>query len=129
MRKFFQKISLLITYMQRREKAGIVSDDGLCAIMDRLVEHPFPELHKYMWIFDESGVKGPVVVRWLWGGTVELLDDLPPFLFQMDGLIFVEIDSGNKLSNGMETHPAGTVVHGKSIFGLNADELFFLPFV
>ena len=97
--------------------------------MTRLVEHSIPELHEYSWIFCESGVKGPVVVLWMWCGTVELLGDLTPFLFQMDRLIFVETNPGSKLSSGMETNPAGRVVHGKSISRLNADELFFLPFV
>ena len=120
----------MITYMRGREETGIESNDGhFSAVTARLVKHPCPELHKYIWIFYEFGVKGPVVVLWLWCGTVELLSDLPPFLFEMDGLISMETDSGSKFGSGMETHPAGRVVHGKSISGLNAKKLLFHPFV
>ena len=67
--------------MQCREKAGIVSDDGhFGAVTARLVKHPFPELHEYIRILFESGVKVPVVVLWLWGGAVKPLRDLSPFL-------------------------------------------------
>ena len=67
--------------MRRMEKARIVSDDGhFCAIIARLVEHSFPELHEYIWIFYESRVKGPVVVLWLRGGAVKPLGDLSPVL-------------------------------------------------
>ena len=67
--------------MRHMEKAGIVNDDGhFGAVTDRLVKHPFPELHEYIWILFESGVKGPVVVLWLWCGAVDLPGDFPPFL-------------------------------------------------
>ena len=67
--------------MQRREETGIVSNDGhFGAVIAHLVEHPFPELHKYIWILLESKIKGLVVVLWLWCGAVDLPGDLPPFL-------------------------------------------------
>ena len=67
--------------MRHREKAGIVSDDvNFCAIIARLVKHSFPELHEYIRILFESGVKGPVVVLWLWCWDVDLPGDFPPFL-------------------------------------------------
>ena len=67
--------------MRGREKTGIVGGDGhFRAVIARLVEHPILELHEYIWILFESGVKVPVVVLWLWGEAVEPLGDLPPFM-------------------------------------------------
>ena len=71
----------MITYMQRREETGIVSDDGhFGAVTARLVKHPFLELHQHIRIIFESGVKGPVVVLWRWCWVVDLPSDFPPFL-------------------------------------------------
>ena len=95
----FRKISLLFTYVQCREEAGIVSDDGhFCAIAALLVKHPIHELHEYIRILFESGVKVPVVILWLWGGATNPLGSLPPFLLQMDGLMLIKNDSGRELS-------------------------------
>ena len=127
----FRKISLLFTYMRYREEAGIVGYDGhLCAITARLVKHPFHELHKYIRILFKSGVKVPVVILWLWGGAMDPLGNLPPFLLQMDELMFIKSNSGSRLSSiGIGTHPARRTVHGKSISTFNTSELLFLPFV
>ena len=71
----------MITYMRHKEKAGIVSNDGhFGAVTTCLVKHSFPELHEYIRILFESGVKGPVVVLWLWCRAVDLPGDFPPFL-------------------------------------------------
>ena len=65
----------------KREKAGIVGDDGhFCAVIARLVKHPILEHHEYIRILFESGVKVPVVALWLWGGAVKPLGDLSPLL-------------------------------------------------
>ena len=77
--------------------------------MARLVEHPVLELDKYVRILFESGVEVPVVVLWLWGGAVEPLGDLPPFLLRMDGLMSFESNSGGGLSKvvGLELTQLG----------------------
>ena len=75
------------------KKTRIISDDGhFRAIIARLVEHPILEHHEYVWILFESGVKVPVVVLSLWYRALELLGDFPPFLLQMDGLMFIKSD-------------------------------------
>ena len=77
----FRKISLLFTYMQCREEAGIVSNDGhFCAVTAHLVKHPFHELHEYIQILFESEDKGPIVVLWLWCRAMELPSYFSPFL-------------------------------------------------
>ena len=45
----------------------------------------------------------------LWGGAMEPLGDLPPFLLQMDGLMSMESDSGSRLSRvvGLELTQLG----------------------
>ena len=92
----------MITYMRGREEAGIVGDDGhFRAVIARLVEHSVLKLHKYVWILFESGVKVPVVILWLWGGAMDPLGNLPPFLLQMDGLMSIKSDSGRGLSKVM----------------------------
>ena len=71
MRRLFQRIYLLITYVRGGEKTGIVGGDGhFRAVIARLVEHPILELHIYVRILFESGVKVLVVVLWLWGGAM-----------------------------------------------------------
>ena len=49
------------------------------------------------------------MVLWLWGGAVEPLGDLSPFLLQMDGLMFIKIDSGSRMSGaaGLELTQLG----------------------
>ena len=65
------KECLPVTYVRGREKTGIVGGDGhFCAVIARLVEHPILEIHIYVRILFESGVKVPVMVLWLWGGAV-----------------------------------------------------------
>ena len=67
--------------MRCREKAGIVSNDGhFCAITACLVKHSFPELHEYIRILFESGVKVPIVALGLRGGAVKPLGDFSPML-------------------------------------------------
>ena len=110
MRKLFRRRCLLITYMRGREEAGIVGDDGhFRAIIARLVEYSILKLHKYIRILFESGVKVPVVILWLWGGAVEPLGDLPPFLLKMDELMSMESDSRSRLSRvvGLELTQLG----------------------
>ena len=66
MRKLFRMKYLQITYVCSGEKTGIIGDDGhFCAVIARLVEHPILELHEYVRIPFESGVKVPVVTLWL----------------------------------------------------------------
>ena len=104
--------------MRGREEAGIVGDDGhFCAVIARLVEHPILELHEYVRILFESGVKVPVVILWLWGGAMDPLGNLPPFLLQMDGLMSIKSDSGRGLSKvvGLElTHLGGLYMENPS---------------
>ena len=89
----------MITYMRGREETGIVGGDGhFRAVIARLVEYSILKLHKYIRILFESGVKVPVVILWLWGGAMDPLDNLPPFLLQMDGLMSIKSDSGRRLS-------------------------------
>ena len=66
--------------MQHREETGIVSNDGhFGAVTARLVKHPFYKLHEYIRILFKSGVKGPVVVLWLWSRAMDLRGKFPPF--------------------------------------------------
>ena len=67
--------------MRSREETGVIGDDGYSrTIITRLIKHSILELHKYVRIFFESGVKVPVVTLWLGGGAMDPLDSLPPFL-------------------------------------------------
>ena len=52
----------------------------LCAIIARLVKYPLREHHKYIRILFKPGIKLPVVVLRLWGGTIKSLGDLSPVL-------------------------------------------------
>ena len=98
MRKLFQRRCLSITYMRGRKEAGIVGDDGhFHAIIARLVEYSILKLHKYIRILFESGVKVPVVILWLWGGAIDSLGNLPPFLLQMDRLMSIKSARGEDL--------------------------------
>ena len=55
--------------MRTREEAGVIGDDGYFrTIVARLIEYTILELHKYVWIFFESGVKVPVVTLRLGAG-------------------------------------------------------------
>ena len=88
-----------MNYVGSRKKTRIIGDNGhFCAIVARLVKHPILEHHKYIRILFESGVKVPVVILWLWGGAMDPLGNLPPFLLQMDGLTSIKSDSGRGLS-------------------------------
>ena len=110
MRKLSRRRCLLITYMRGREETGIVGGGGhFCAVIARLVEHPILELHEYVRILFESRVKVPVLILWLWGGAMDPLGDLPPFLLQMDGLMLVKNDPGRELSKvvGLELTQLG----------------------
>ena len=85
--------------MRSRKEAGVIGDDGYFrTIVTHLIEYSILELHKYVRIFFESRVKVPVVILWLWGGAMDPLGNLPPFLLQMDGLISIKGDSGRGLS-------------------------------
>ena len=110
MRKLFRRMCLLITYMRGREETEIVGGHGhFRAVIARLVEHPILELHEYVRILFESGVKVPVVVLWLWGGAMDPLGNLPPFLLQMDELNSIKSVSGRGLSKvgGLELTQLG----------------------
>ena len=73
----------------------VISDDGYFrTIVARLIEYSIHELHKYVHIFFESGVKVPVVTLWLRGGVMDPLDSLPPFLLRVDRLLSIKNDSG-----------------------------------
>ena len=81
MRKPSRTKCLLITYMRSREKTGIVGGDGhFRAVIARLVEHPILELHEYVRILFESGVKFPIMALGLRGGAIKPLGDLSPVL-------------------------------------------------
>ena len=93
----------MITYMRGREEAGIVGDDGhFRAVIARLVEYSILKLHKYISILFESGVQVPVVILWLWGGAMDPLGNLPPFLLQMDELNSIKGVSGRGLRKVVE---------------------------
>ena len=65
----------------KQEEDRIIGDNGhFCAIVTRLVKHPFAKLHEYVQILFGSGVKGPVVVLRLWSWVVDLPYSFPPFL-------------------------------------------------
>ena len=67
--------------MRGREETGIVSNDGhFCAVIARLVKHPFREYHEYIRVLFKPRIKLPVVVLRLWGGTMKSFGDLPPVL-------------------------------------------------
>ena len=79
--------------MRRRENARIVRDDGhFCAVVARLVKYSLIKLYKYVRILFESGVKILVKVLWLWSGAIDPLNDLSPFLLQLDGLVSIKSD-------------------------------------
>ena len=70
-----------MTYVGSRKKTGIIGDNGhLCAIVTRLVKHPFRKYHEYVRIFFEPGIQLPIVVLELWGGAVKPLGDFLPML-------------------------------------------------
>ena len=76
-----KKVSLKITYMRSRKEAGIIGDDGyFYTIVTRLIEYSILELHKYVCIFCESGVKVPVVTLRLGSRAMDPLDSVPLFL-------------------------------------------------
>ena len=65
------------------KKTRIIGDDGhFCAVIARLVKHPFREYHEYIRVLFKPGIKLPVVVLWLWGRAIKPLGYLPPVLFQ-----------------------------------------------
>ena len=81
--------------MRSTEEAGIIGDDGyFCTIIAHLVEYSILNLHKYVRIFFESGVKFPVVTLRLGGGATDPLGSLPPFLLRVDRLLSIKNDSG-----------------------------------
>ena len=83
MRELFLMRCLLITYVGRREKTGIIGNDGhFCAVIASLVKHPFREYHEYIRVLFEPRIKLPVVVLHLWGRAIKPLGYLPPVLFQ-----------------------------------------------
>ena len=49
------------------------------------------------------------MILWLWGGAMDPLGNLPPFLLQMDGLMPIKSDSGRGLSKvvGLELTQLG----------------------
>ena len=70
------------------------------------------------------------MVLWLWGGAVEPLGDLLPFLLQMDGLMFMESDSGSKLSRVVDWNsPNWEDCTWKILSALKSREFLFLPFI
>ena len=73
----------MITYVGSWKKTRIIGDDGhFHAVIARLVEHPFCEYHKYIWVLFEPRIKLPVVVLRLWGRAIKPLGYLPPVLLQ-----------------------------------------------
>ena len=83
MRELFRMRCLLITHVKSREKTGIIGGDGhFCAVIARLVKHPFREYHEYIRVLFEPRIKLPVVVLRLWGRATKPLGYLPPVLFQ-----------------------------------------------
>ena len=70
-----------MTCVGSRKKTRIIGDNGhFCAIVTRLVKHPFHMYHEYIWVHFEPRIKLPVVVLSLWGGGVDPLSDLLPML-------------------------------------------------
>ena len=70
-----------MTYVGSRKKTRIIGDNGqFCAVVARLVKHPFRKYHEYIRVLFKPRIKLPVVVLWLWGGAVEPLGDFSPML-------------------------------------------------
>ena len=96
--------------MRSRKEAGVIGDNGyICTVIAHLIKYSILKLHKYVRILLESGVKVPVVILWLWGGAMDPLGNLPPFLLRIDGLMSIESDLGRGLSKvvGLELTQLG----------------------
>ena len=77
----FERDFFLITYVGSRKKTRVIGDNGpFCAIVARLVKHPFREYHEYIRVFFKPKIQLPVVVLRLWGGAVKPLSDFSPML-------------------------------------------------
>ena len=71
----------MMTYVGSRKKTRVIGDNGhFCAIIARLVKHPFRGYHEYVRIFFEPRIQLPIVVLGLWGGAVKPLGDFSPML-------------------------------------------------
>ena len=76
----------MVTYMGRREKAGVVGYNGhFCAVIARLIEDPLLELHEYIQILLKSVIQVPNMVLWLRSGAIDPRGGLPPFLLKVVG--------------------------------------------
>ena len=65
------------------KETRIIDDDGhFCAVIARLVEHPFREYYEYIRVLFEPRIKLPVVVLRLRGRAIKPLGYLPPVLFK-----------------------------------------------
>ena len=71
--------SFLNTYNGERVKAGVVGRNShFRAVKARLIKYSIIELYVYIRILAEARVFVAVVILWLWGRTVNVLDHLPP---------------------------------------------------
>ena len=114
------------------KKTRIISDDGhFCAVIARLVKHPFREYHEYIRVLFEPRIKLPGVALRLWGRAIKPLGYFPPVLFQnKTDWEFIKNghENGIKKRKGVGTYPAGRVVHGVPLSAIDAEKFFFLPF-
>ena len=55
--KIFLRVCLLGTYMEGREKAGVIGYNGhFRAVINRLIKDSFLKFYKYIWILFKSGI-------------------------------------------------------------------------
>ena len=114
------------------KKTRIIGDDGhFCAVIARLVKHPFREYHEYIRVLLEPRIKLLVVVLQLRGRAIKPLGYLPPVLFlnKTDwGFVKNGHENGVNKRKGVGTYPAERVVHGVPLSAIDAEKFFFLPF-
>ena len=67
------------TYNGEGIGAGVVDGNGHFQVVKaRSIKHPIIELYVYIWILAEARVFIAIMILWLWGRTVNVLDHLLP---------------------------------------------------
>ena len=73
------RIQFTNTYLYETIEVGVVRRNSyLRAIKARLIVCSIFKLYKYVWIFIKSRVLIAIVILWLRGRAVNVLDNLPP---------------------------------------------------